>query len=96
MSNRYAMKRFLGMSEAELAENERMWKEENAENITTPTNASGEMRGAGISGAGIEADIAGAEDTPPEEDPAGDITVGQGDTPAPDPTAGGAPDTPPA
>ena len=95
MSNRYAMKRFLGMSDAELAENERLWKEENAENITTPTNASGEMRGAGISGAGIEADIAGAEDTPPEDE-GGDITVGQGDTPAPDPTAGGAPDTPPA
>ena len=82
-------------TDEEIAENERMWKEENDENITTPTNASGEMRGAGVSGAGIEADIAGAEDTPPEEE-GGDITVGQGDAAAPDPAAGGAPDTPPA
>ena len=48
------MKRFLGMSEAEVAENERYWKEENDELITTsPTDAAGEMRGAGITGAGI-------------------------------------------
>ena len=29
MSNRFAMKRFLGMSAEEIAENERMWREEN-------------------------------------------------------------------
>ena len=58
-----AMKRFLGLSDSELAENERLWREENAENITMSTNASGEMRSAGVSGAGIDADIAGAEDT---------------------------------
>ena len=80
ISNRYAMKRFLGMSDAELAENERYWKEENDENLTKPpTDAQGEMRGAGISGAGIGADIEGATDTAPEgEDPT--VTAGATDT----------------
>ena len=58
ISNRYAMKRFLGMSDSEVAENERYWKEENDELITTsPTDAAGEMRGAGITGAGMDADL---------------------------------------
>ena len=63
MSNRFALKRFLGMTEEEIAENERLWKEENDENLTPPpSDAAGEMRGAGISGAGIEGDLGGIED----------------------------------
>ena len=62
ISNRFALKRFLGLSEEEIAENERLWREENDENLQQPpTDASAEMRGAGISGAGIEADMDGAE-----------------------------------
>ena len=62
ISNRFAMKRFLGMSEEEIAENERLWREENDENLTPPPDeAAGELRGAGISGAGIEADMGGME-----------------------------------
>ncbi len=69
MSNRYAMKRFLGLSEAELAENERMWREENDENlVTSPTDASAEMRGAGISGAGISADLDSGVDVAPDDE----------------------------
>jgi hypothetical protein len=67
MSNRFALKRFLGMTEEELAENERLWKEENAENLTLPTDASAELRSAGISSAGISADAGSMEDTAPEE-----------------------------
>jgi len=63
VSNRFAMKRFLGMSAEEIAENERLWKEENDETLGAPEgDASAEMRGAGISSAGISADIDGAED----------------------------------
>ena len=63
ISNRFAMKRFLGMSDEELAENERMWKEENSENIMPyETDAATEMRSVGINSAGISADIDGAED----------------------------------
>ena len=57
LRNRYAMKRFLGMSDPELAENERYWKEENDETLSrSQADASAEMRGAGISGAGIQSD----------------------------------------
>ena len=63
ISNRFAMKRFLGMTDEELAENERLWREENDENLETPpTDAGAEMRSAGISGAGLESDLGGAED----------------------------------
>jgi hypothetical protein len=64
ISNRFAMKRFLGLSPEEIAENERLWREENDENLeTAPTDAAGEMRSTGISSAGISADLDGAEDT---------------------------------
>ena len=90
ISNRYAMKRFLGMSDSEVAENERYWKQENDETLSTaPTDASAEMRGAGISGAGIEGDLAGGEDIP-MDDTEGTVT---GETSGPDsvttPDAGG-------
>jgi hypothetical protein len=75
VSNRFAMKRFLGMSDEEIAENERLWREENDETLqTTETDAAGEMRGAGISSAGISSDLGSVEDTTGEE---------------PDPTMGG-------
>ena len=67
ISNRFAMKRFLGMTEEELAENERLWREENEETLTPPPDdAAGELRGAGISGAGIDADMGGMEAEAPD------------------------------
>jgi hypothetical protein len=68
MSKRFALKRYLGLTDEEIAENERMWSEENGKADTIPTDASGEMRGAGISQAGIEADIGALADdeAPPE------------------------------
>jgi len=63
IANRFALKRFLGLSDEDIAENERLWREENDETLNTPPgDAAGEMRGAGISSAGISADIGGAED----------------------------------
>ena len=63
MSNRFAMKRFLGLTDEEIAENERLWREENDEALETQdTDASAEMRTAGISGAGIEGDLGDQED----------------------------------
>ena len=68
MSNRFAMKRFLGMSDEEIAENERMWREENEENLEPlPGDTSAEMRDAGISSAGIGADLGGIEDKAPDD-----------------------------
>src|SRR5210317_686018 len=57
VSNRFAMKRFLGMTEEEIAENERLWREENGDILPQPVDTSGEMRSAGISGAGISSDL---------------------------------------
>ena len=80
ISNRYAMKRFLGMSDSEIAENERYWKEENDELISTsPTDAAGEMRGAGITGAGMDADLDASVDE--LDDGTGGEVVGAGEGP---------------
>ena len=58
VSNRFALKRFLGLSAEEVADNEKLWREENDENIEPiPTDAAGEMRGAGVSAAGMTADM---------------------------------------
>lgn len=63
ISNRFALKRFLGLSDEEIAENERLWREENDENLSLQgTDSSGELRSAGISTAGIDADLGGMED----------------------------------
>jgi hypothetical protein len=67
VSNRFAMKRFLGMTDEELAENERLWREENEENLEPlPGDASAELRAGGISSAGIESDLGGMEDEAPD------------------------------
>ena len=87
ISNRFAMKRFLGLSEEELAENERLWREENDENLKPlPTDAAGEMRGAGISSAGVGADLAGMD----PEAPGGEAPIDGGATDAPETATGDA------
>jgi len=85
ISNRFAMQRFLGLTEEELAENERLWREENEENLDPiPGDASAEMRDAGISSAGIAGDLGGIEDEAPE----GAGTEDGGTTSAPDTVTG--------
>ena len=64
ISNRFAMERFLGLSKEEVAENERLWREENDENLKelNTDDMAGEMRGAGMSGADLAGDFGGLED----------------------------------
>ena len=62
MSKRFALKRFLGLTAEEMAENERMWAEENGKGQPTHTDAAGELRSAGLSAAGIEGDLGMAAD----------------------------------
>jgi hypothetical protein len=87
ISNRFALKRFLGMTDEEIAENERLWREENDETFgqNQPTDAAGEMRAGGISGAGIDADLGAAEGDMSAEDAGIDTGPGSapGSTPAP-------------
>ena len=89
MSKRFAMKRFLGLTQEEITENETMWKEENLEDTKNSESASAELRSAGITQGGA-ADDMGAIDaagTPPEgmEDDMGgaDAMPGAGGQPAP-------------
>ena len=89
MSKRFAMKRFLGMSDEELAENERLWSEENGKGSAIPTDSSGELRGAGISSAGIESDLSDLADeaAPPEAGAVEGAPATPGAAPTPPATA---------
>jgi len=62
VSKRFAMKRFLGLTQEELSENERYWAEENGKGEPTSTDAAGELRSAGLSASGIEGDLGAAGD----------------------------------
>jgi len=67
ISKRFALKRFLGLSQEEIAENEKMWKEENID-AKTNLSAQAELRSAGVTPSGISGDIdeLGQSATPPE------------------------------
>jgi len=73
MSKRFAMKRFLGMNDDEVAENERLWAEENGKGQPTNTDSAGELRSAGLSAAGIEGDLGAAGDMSAPSDMEGDM-----------------------
>ena len=90
VSKRYALQRFLGLTPEEMAENEKLWREENDENIKAkPTTSATELRSAGISTAGIDADLDAAEPEAPATEPGTDAP----ETP-PGGTGGGTPPTP--
>jgi hypothetical protein len=57
VSKRFALKRFLGLTDEEIAENERSWAEENGKGEATATDSAGELRSAGLSASGIEGDL---------------------------------------
>ena len=94
MSHRFALKRFLGLTDEEVADNERLWAEENGKGQPTNTDAAGELRSAGLSAAGIEGDLGAAGSLDAPEDMEGDMPPGSDITPAPQ--VAGAPATPPA
>jgi len=94
MSKRFALKRFLGLTDDEVAENERLWGEETGKGQPTMTDSAGELRSAGLSAAGIEGDLGAAGDLSAPEDIEGDMepgTEGMSQT-----LVGAAPATPPA
>ena len=68
LSKRFALKRYLGLSEEEIKENERLWREENGQNLVgVDGDAAGELRGAGITPGGIAADAATQDAEAPQE-----------------------------
>jgi len=62
MSKRFAMQRFLGLSQEEVAENERLWREENSVIGGAEESASAELRGAGITPGGLDDAMAPPDD----------------------------------
>jgi hypothetical protein len=81
LSKRFAMKRFLGMTQEEITENEKMWKEENGISGKINSDASTEMRGAGITPGGLSADMADQSAEAPD-DMAAAAEAGTGEEPA--------------
>lgn len=79
LSKRFAMKRFLGMTQEEITENELMWKEENTGDGQEDGDAASEMRGAGVTPGGMEADMS-VQDAEAPEDMAADAAGGEGGT----------------
>ena len=80
LSKRFAMKRYLGLTEEEIKENERLWKEENSLMLQPPADAGGELRTAGITPAGMEAE-AGAQtdaEATPDQAAAAEPAGGEG------------------
>ena len=61
MSKRFAMKRYLGLSQEEIIENERLWREENREIGDIGAGSQSELRGMGITQGGLEAGLEGPE-----------------------------------
>jgi hypothetical protein len=90
MSKRFAMKRFLGLTAEEIAENEKQWREENVDKGTN-LSAQAELRSAGVTAGGLSDDMdsLGSAGAPPEG-MEGDMAA------APAPMPGGAPPGAPA
>ena len=67
LSKRFAMKRFLGMTEEEIKENERLWREENGDNLKSESDSQSQLRSAGITPGGLAADMGAQEAEAPED-----------------------------
>ena len=97
MSKRFALERFLGLTEEEINKNEKLWREENGKDVIEEPEGS-DLRNVGVSSGGIDTDLQTAdaiENAPPEGQegtespevagPVGDAATGgvMGGTPAP-------------
>ena len=94
MSKRFMMKRYLGLSEEEIMENEKMWREER----DTPDLASvpGQgLRSVGITPGGMESDLQAGEEISAMTAPEGGADAGAGMPGTPAGAAGGAAVPPP-
>jgi hypothetical protein len=88
-SKRFLMKRYLGMSEQEMSENEMMWMEEKGDiDNAAPTDVG--LRSVGVTPGGLDADLSAM--TTPDVDSGGDL----GGMPGAPPGPGSMPGAPPA
>jgi hypothetical protein len=83
MSKRFAMERFLGLTEEEINKNEKMWREENDKELDIQPEGS-DLRGIGVSVGDIETDMQAGEDaTAAEEMPMDPSLDAAGQVPVP-------------
>jgi hypothetical protein len=68
MSKRFALERFLGLSEEEINKNEKMWREENGKDTDVEATSS-DLRNIGVSAGDIDSDLETADsiENAPEE-----------------------------
>jgi len=66
MSKRFMLKRYLGLSEEEIVENEQLWKEER-DTPELSTTQGQDLRSIGITPAGLETDISMGQELSGEE-----------------------------
>jgi hypothetical protein len=83
-SKRWLMERFLGLSEQEMNDNERLWNEEQGDVDTAPA-AGADLRSVGVTPGGISQDLEAV--APPPEGPEGEMGAA---APGAGPEAGGA------
>lgn len=98
VSKRFAMKRFLGLTAEEIAENEAQWKEENVD-ADAPLNVGAELRSQGITANGLSGDLSGLEgatSTPPlDSEMSGEDQMPGAEMPGVEPAGSTAPSSPP-
>jgi len=83
ISKRFAMERFLGLTEEEINKNEKMWREENDKEIEIEPQGN-DLRSIGVSVGDIETDIQAGEDaTTAEEMPMDPSLAAAGQVPQP-------------
>jgi hypothetical protein len=98
ISKRFAMERFLGLTEEEISKNEKLWAEENKEKVESEPEGS-DLRNVGISTGNFDADFDTAENVEAGEEAEGeglDVAGPVGaETPSAEPGAPPAPPPPP-
>jgi len=87
ISKRFALKRFLGLTSEEVAENEKLWKEENID-ADTIISASAELRSGGITANNMTSDLSSLS-TPEAGVPPGGMEGEPGAEPGTAPAPGG-------
>jgi hypothetical protein len=87
ISKRFALKRFLGLTAEEVAENEKLWKEENVD-ADTILSASAELRSGGVTANNMTSDLSSLS-TPEAGVPPGGMEGEPGAEPGAAPAPGG-------
>jgi hypothetical protein len=89
ISKRFALERFLGLTEEEIAKNEKLWEEENKKEVSLDPKGS-DLRNIGVSTGDFESDESTADEIEQTEQPP------EGDTEVAGPVGGEVPSTPAA